>query len=190
MTKDTPTPTITGEKVFLRPMEKKDFSNYIQASRDRDLGYTAGFFVPPSRMKLEKRLETNMAENYGKTGYWFTICKLGEDESIGFVSISHLDLINGSTVLSIYLSRKELLGKGYGTDAVNAIVDFGFGQLPLERIYLFVREDNARGRFGRMKRRDLPRKGPCEIQFVLKAKWSMTTLWRSCGRNGWTKSER
>lgn len=144
MTKDTPTPTITGEKVFLRPMEKKDFSNYIQASRDRDLGYTAGFFVPPSRMKLEKRLETNMAENYGKTGYWFTICKLGEDESIGFVSISHLDLINGSTVLSIYLSRKELLGKGYGTDAVNAIVDFGFGQLPLERIYLFVREDNAR----------------------------------------------
>ena len=33
---------------------------------------------------------------------------------------------------------------GYGTDALNALVDFGFGELRLERIYLHVFDYNAR----------------------------------------------
>ena len=35
-------------------------------------------------------------------------------------------------------------GKGYGTDAVNAIVDFAFGQLRLERVWLDTDAHNLR----------------------------------------------
>jgi RimJ/RimL family protein N-acetyltransferase len=37
-------------------------------------------------------------------------------------------------------------GHGYGTDALDAIADFGFGELRLERIWLDVFTDNARAR--------------------------------------------
>ncbi len=37
-------------------------------------------------------------------------------------------------------------GKGYGTDAVNAIVGFGFAELRLERIWLNVWTENDRAR--------------------------------------------
>src|SRR5262249_29608414 len=36
------------------------------------------------------------------------------------------------------------VGKGLGTDAMNALVDFGFGELMLERIGLVVDPENAR----------------------------------------------
>lgn len=36
------------------------------------------------------------------------------------------------------------MGKGLGTDAVNALVDFGFGELRLERVWLSTDAENAR----------------------------------------------
>lgn len=38
----------------------------------------------------------------------------------------------------------DLWGHGYGTEALNALVDFGFGELPLERIWLKVYAHNPR----------------------------------------------
>ena len=38
------------------------------------------------------------------------------------------------------------IGRGYGTDAVNCVVDFGFGELRLERISLQVFDYNPRAR--------------------------------------------
>jgi RimJ/RimL family protein N-acetyltransferase len=48
-------------------------------------------------------------------------------------------------VFGIVIGEETDRGKGYGTDALNAICDFGFGELRLERIYLDVFADNARG---------------------------------------------
>jgi RimJ/RimL family protein N-acetyltransferase len=44
------------------------------------------------------------------------------------------------------VGEKSLWGKGYGTDALNALLDFGFGELRLERIWLEVNDDNLRGK--------------------------------------------
>jgi RimJ/RimL family protein N-acetyltransferase len=40
------------------------------------------------------------------------------------------------------IGEKDQRGRGYGTDALNALCDFGFGQLRLERIELDVYADN------------------------------------------------
>ncbi len=42
-------------------------------------------------------------------------------------------------------ARRREWNKGYGTDALHAICDFGFGELRLERIELEVYAANARG---------------------------------------------
>ena len=57
-----------------------------------------------------------------------------------------LDRRNGSAELGIFIGEADEWGKGYGTDAVNAIVDFGFGELRLERIWLNVWTENDRAR--------------------------------------------
>ena len=42
------------------------------------------------------------------------------------------------------VTEKASQGRGLGTDALNCLVDFGFGELRLERIYLHVFDYNAR----------------------------------------------
>ena len=55
-----------------------------------------------------------------------------------------IDWRNGSAELGIYIGETDEWGKGYGTDTLNALVDFGLGELRLERIWLRVLDSNAR----------------------------------------------
>ena len=57
-----------------------------------------------------------------------------------------IDLVNGNAEFGIAIGETGEWDKGYGTDALRAICDFGFGSLRLERIGLYVYEGNARGR--------------------------------------------
>lgn len=42
------------------------------------------------------------------------------------------------------IGEPSLWGQGLGTDAVNALVDFAFGQLRMERVWLDTDESNTR----------------------------------------------
>jgi RimJ/RimL family protein N-acetyltransferase len=55
-----------------------------------------------------------------------------------------VDKVNGSGIVGIFIGDRRYLGQGYGTDALNALVDLGFGELRLERIELEVFDYNAR----------------------------------------------
>jgi len=137
-----PSPIIRGEKLWLRAMERRDLDSFAFGRNDREIGYAAGYSYPTSMDDLENWYETIVKERYGKDGFYLTICLLDSDEPIGFAWLWHLDFIHSNAEFSIFISEKAKLYQGYGTDALNAVLDFGFRDLPLERIYLLVRSDN------------------------------------------------
>jgi RimJ/RimL family protein N-acetyltransferase len=139
-----PTPMIQGEKVWLRAMEKRDFEAFAEGRNDLEIGFVAGYFFPQSMIAIENWYEKLMSEQQGKDGFYFTICPLDSNEVVGFAWLWHLDYDHSNAEFSIFLSDTELKGKGLGTDALNAVLDFGFNNLPLERIYLLVRKMNKR----------------------------------------------
>jgi RimJ/RimL family protein N-acetyltransferase len=87
-----------------------------------------------------------MLERQGSTDYHFVICLLADDRAIGTAGLHGVDEVNGSAEFGIAIGEKDEWDKGYGTDALRAICDFGFGALRLERISLMVYPGNARGR--------------------------------------------
>ncbi len=133
------TPMVQGKVTWLRAMEKRDLDTFYNGRNDLRIGYEAGYYFPDSMMSLERWCENLMSERHGKDGFYFTICRQGSDESLGAAWLWHLNYKDGNAEFSIFLSDTELMGKGLGTDALNAILDFGFNNLPLERIYLTVR---------------------------------------------------
>lgn len=139
-----PTPMIQGEKVWLRAMEKRDVETFAKGRNDREIGLVAGYFFPQSMIAIENWCEKLMGEQHGKDGFYFTICSLVSDEVVGFAWLWHLDYDNSNAKFSIFLSDTELMGKWLETDALNAVLDFAFNNLPLERIYLLVRKENER----------------------------------------------
>jgi len=48
--------------------------------------------------------------------------------------------------ISIVIGEPELWGSGYGREAMQLIIDFGFEELQLTSLWLIVRSENARGR--------------------------------------------
>jgi RimJ/RimL family protein N-acetyltransferase len=133
------TPMIQGEKIWLRAMEKRDLAAFSRGRNDLRIGYEAGYYFPESMTSLEKWYENLISERYGKDGFYLTICRQGSDEIVGFAWLWHLNYKDGNAEFSIFLADTEVMGKGLGTDALNAILDFGFNHLPLERVYLVVR---------------------------------------------------
>ena len=54
--------------------------------------------------------------------------------------------MNGSAGLGITIGDPDDTGRGYGSDAIRALLAFGFGELRLERIWLDVYDYNERAR--------------------------------------------
>jgi len=138
-----PTPMIRGERIYLRPAERSDLATFVRWLTDAEVSRHLSFRAPFSEAMEEKWFE-GMVERQGKSDYHFVICLINGDRPIGTAGLHGVDLENGHAEFGISIGEKSEWNRGYGTDALNAICDFGFGQLRLERIELNVFEDNAR----------------------------------------------
>lgn len=142
---DRPNPRIRGELVYLRPSERDDLDRFVRWFADAETTTWLGIRAPFSRA-MEDQWFDKMLADQGKTSYHFVICRLADGEPIGTAGLFELDHENGSAGFGISVGEKGEWNKGYGTDALNAICDFGFGELRLERIWLEVFDPNARAR--------------------------------------------
>jgi RimJ/RimL family protein N-acetyltransferase len=70
---------------------------------------------------------------------------VAESRLIGSVDLGGLDWICGNAWVGIGIGEREYWGKGFGTEAMNLILDFAFGYLNLKRVSLTVFEYNQRG---------------------------------------------
>ena len=133
-------PILRGERVRLRPIEKADVRERLD---DRELAHFAGFRTPIGGEPAEHWFETKLLPQLGESAFEFIVCPLDVDEAIGVCGLRSIDRVDGKAELAIFMQRGSW-GRGLGTDAVNALLDFAFGELRLERVYLHVFDYNPR----------------------------------------------
>lgn len=136
-------PIVRGERVYLRPAERADLPTFVRWFSDAEVTRHLGMRAPLS-MPLEERWFDQMLGEHGKSQYHFVICLLDSGHPIGTIGFHHIDYENGDGEFGITIGEKDEQNKGYGTDALNALCDFGFGALRLERIELHVYAGNDR----------------------------------------------
>jgi RimJ/RimL family protein N-acetyltransferase len=138
-------PMLRGERVYLRPAERADLPSFVRWLSDAETARNLSVRSPLS-MPLEEQWYEKMLTTHGKSQYHFVICLVGDGRPIGTIGFHHVDYENGGAEFGVAIGEKGEWNKGYGTDAVNALCDFGFGALRLERIELEVHADNPRAR--------------------------------------------
>ncbi|MEX0709617.1 MAG: GNAT family protein [Chloroflexota bacterium] len=140
-----PRPMIRGELVWLRPTEPSDIVSDSSYAGDAEVGHFLGAKTPMSKAGAERFSAEIFSQNpMNPNGYGYAICLLGTEQSIGTIFLRNVDKVNGSGIVGIFIGDRRYLGKGYGTDALNALCDFGFGEMRLERIELEVFDYNLR----------------------------------------------
>lgn len=137
------TPTLRGERVYLRPAERSDLPAFVRWFADGETTRWLSIRAPFSGA-MEDRWFEGMLERQGKSDWHFVICLVADGRPIGTAGLHDLNLEDGHAEFGISIGEKAEWNKGYGTDALSAICDFGFGQLRLERIGLQVYRDNRR----------------------------------------------
>jgi RimJ/RimL family protein N-acetyltransferase len=73
----------------------------------------------------------------------FGIRRREDNQLIGYCQLRDIHPIHHNAELRIRLGEKGTRNKGYGTDAVRLLVEFGFDNLNLHRIYLTVLANNS-----------------------------------------------
>lgn len=138
-----PNPVIRSERLYLRPAERADLPTFVRWFADAEVKRHLALRAPFS-LAMEEKWFDGMAERQGRSDYHFVACLAEDGRPIGTVGLHGLDLENGKAEFGISLGERDVWGRGYGTEALEAICDFGFGALRLERIELHVYDGNAR----------------------------------------------
>ncbi len=143
MSEATRRPILRSRRLFLRPAEAGDVDTLVAWFNDADFLDTLGGRGLPSPISMKRWLEDLWAVQ-GKTRWYFLICLRDSGDPIGIVDLDSVDHVNGGAELAIGIADEGLRGQGYGTEAAQALLDLGFGELRLQRIHLDVFDFNHR----------------------------------------------
>jgi len=136
---------LIGNKVRLRAIEKEDVHNCVRWLNDPEVIQYLYMTSPLGLAMEEKWIEEQLATP-PTSGQVLAIEALEGDNwiHIGNTGLHKVEPVNLQAEFGIFIGNKEYWNKGYGSEATKLIVKHGFENLNLNRIYLYVFEDNPR----------------------------------------------
>ena len=134
-------PFLIGKKVYLRGLEEKDIEgNYFQWFNDAEVcKYNNHHRLPNNRSRMLSYINEVCTS---KSNLVLAIISKSEDLHIGNIALQNIDWINRNAEFAIIIGEKKYWGKGYAKEAGQLIINHGFAELGLVRIYCGTCEDN------------------------------------------------
>ena len=134
---------LDGQNIDLCPVRMLDLQKYIEWFNDRELNELLlmhrPYTVEQEKTTLERIVNTPIAE-----GLYLGIWLKDPRKLIGNCSLHAMDRQNQSAEFGIAIGDKDYWSKGYGREVTKMMVDYGFRTLNLNRIQLYVWQDNER----------------------------------------------
>jgi RimJ/RimL family protein N-acetyltransferase len=98
---------------------------------------------PLSTGQVEKRLEALEKElEESKSGYYFTIRAREDNRLLGFATINWIEWTHASGWLRLGIGDRRDWRKGYGTEALDLLLEYTFDELNLYRLGAEIIEYN------------------------------------------------
>lgn len=124
---------IFGEKIVLRAVEESDNAMLLSLINDPDTEMMIGGSSWP--VSEVEQLRWFQKQEQRKDILRCIIAYKENGQAIGTLILTDIDSKNGTAQIHIKMSKDGGRGKGYGTDAVKAIVQYAFDELRLNCIY-------------------------------------------------------
>jgi RimJ/RimL family protein N-acetyltransferase len=131
----------SGPRVSFRPAEVEHAPIYQAWVNDPENHQYLARFRPMSGLEEKQWLEK---VHERKELHLFEIALRDEERPIGLCSIGLGEQPHRSGEVGISIGDREFQGKGYGSEAIGLLLEYGFATLGLHRIQLFVYANNAR----------------------------------------------
>ena len=131
--------TLVGDNVYLSPISLDDVEEYAEMVNDIKVSVGLGYLSYTNIIDFESEKEFLISAKKEKM---FAVRLLKNDELLGNIGFNSVDLLNRTAVIGIMLGNPKYQRKGYGMEAINLLLDYGFSFLNLRNISLSVFEYN------------------------------------------------
>tara|TARA_B110000046_G_scaffold112510_1_gene119675 strand:+ start:6073 stop:6585 length:513 start_codon:yes stop_codon:yes gene_type:complete len=128
-------------KIKLRQFNKYDSDLLFQWINNKSLVNFNSSYNPIHEVSHDKWFDAISSNNSVRA---FGICNDIDDLLIGTCQLLDLNFLNRTGELQIRIGNQSNQGKGFGSQAIALLLDFGFKDLNLNRISLKVFSDNKR----------------------------------------------
>ncbi|MFF0829273.1 GNAT family N-acetyltransferase [Brevibacillus sp. NPDC003359] len=132
---------LEGQRVFLRPIGTDDTELYFRSLFNKETRMLTGTQKHFTREQIQQYIENKSQDS---SSVLLLICLCENDQVIGDVQIGDIDRNNRNAFIRISIDQNAYQGKGYGSEALLLMLDYGFGILNLHRIELNVFAFNER----------------------------------------------
>lgn len=131
---------LVGERIYLSPRSTEDVEFYTKCMNDFEITD----YIGRSSYNMSLEGEKKYLQDDPNPQSVFAIVTLDGDKLIGSIGIERIDNINRTAVLGIFIGDENYRNKGYGTEAIKLILDYGFNYLNLHSVQLYLMSFNER----------------------------------------------
>ena len=135
---------LTGERVRLRAMKKEDLPHFVRWFNDPEVRQHLKIFQPMSLDQEEKWYADILTRPVEEQPLSIEIMDAGGWIFVGNCGFMQINQHDRSAEIGISIGDRAYWNKGYGTEAMQLLVDHGFMNLNLNRVYLHVYATNPR----------------------------------------------
>ncbi|WP_226658997.1 GNAT family N-acetyltransferase [Pseudalkalibacillus hwajinpoensis] len=121
------------ERLNLQPFNKEDASRIKELANNQELASILGLPHPYELEHAEEWIAIQPEQIQKGLEYPLTIVAKKENEIIGTITM-RIDKNNNKGELGYWIGR-EYWGKGFATEAVKRMIEFGFNQLDLNKVW-------------------------------------------------------
>lgn len=136
---------ITGKRVRLRAVNSEDLPAFTSWLNDPEVTRNITIYYPLSQDMEEAWYKDMLTHPVEERPLSIEIAEGKNWKLVGDMSFLNFDPHERSAEIGIFIGDKSAWDKGFGTEAMQLMVNYGFANLNLNRIYLRVFETNPRG---------------------------------------------
>lgn len=126
---------LEGERVYLRPIGLDDTETYFRTLYNQEARRLTGTQKHYTREQIHQYIDS---KNQDSSSVLLLIALRENDQVIGDIQIGGIDTFNRNAYIRIAIDQGTNQGKGFGSEAILLMLDYGFGILNLHRIELNV----------------------------------------------------
>ena len=131
---------LIGERIYLSPRSTEDAEKFTEWMNDFEVTDYTGRSGAIMSLEGEKKY----LQEDSNPEATFSIVTLDEDKLLGSVGLESINHQNRTATLGIFIGDKDYRSKGYGTEAIRLLLDYGFNYMNLHSIKLELMSFNER----------------------------------------------
>ena len=141
-------PILYAQKLRLRASEREDIPLFLKWINDPEVAENLEHFTVMNRVQEEAWFDVASSGPRAELPLVIEVQNPESDDWIPIGNISFMDIhqFNRSAEIGIMIGEKQFWDKGFGTEAMRRMCQYGFEELNLHRICLRVFEGNDRGK--------------------------------------------